>query len=205
MKRKPGSQHTFSQIDGEAGSLSGSENCSSTTEQQKEREEEKGEEEKKEEALEEKKKKEEKKKWEEEEKKKREEEKKKEEEEERVNNMVNKADDAHWAGPGHPLGKPQSGSRCDHCHQIVNDDTYRLYLTRECWRITLQQNTHWRYFDQIRDNIPNECLKRPCHLWQLRWILHRPSISSVSCTGHLHSGYLGALQPVPANLQNQGV
>ena len=53
VNRKLGSQHTFSQIDGEAGSLSGSENCSSTTEQQKEREEEKGEEEeKKEEELE---------------------------------------------------------------------------------------------------------------------------------------------------------
>ena len=47
VNRKLGSQHTFSQIDGEAGSLSGSENCSSTTEQQKEREEEKGEEEEK--------------------------------------------------------------------------------------------------------------------------------------------------------------
>ena len=49
VNRKLGSQSqlTFSQIDGEAGSLSGSENCSSTTEQQKEREEEKGEEEKK--------------------------------------------------------------------------------------------------------------------------------------------------------------
>ena len=65
VKRKPGSQHTFSQIDGEAGSLSGSENCSSTTEQQKEREEEKGEEEKKEEELEAKKEEEEKKMWDE--------------------------------------------------------------------------------------------------------------------------------------------
>ena len=68
--------------------------------------------------------------------------------------------DTHWAGPGHPLGKPQIGSRCDHCHQMVNDDTYRLYPTRcrECWRITLQQNTHRRYIDQIRDNIPNDYL-----------------------------------------------
>ena len=65
VNRKLGSQHTFSQIDGEAGSLSGSENCSSTTEQQKEREEEKGEEEKKEEELEVKKEEEEKKMWEE--------------------------------------------------------------------------------------------------------------------------------------------
>ena len=88
------------------------------------------------------------------------EEKKKEEEEERVNNMVNKTDDAHWAGPGHPLGKPQSGSRCDHCHQIVNDDTYRLYPTscRECWRITLQQNTIGSYSEQIRANIAHEYL-----------------------------------------------
>ena len=152
VNRKLGSQHTFSQIDGEAGSLSGSENCSSTTEQQKEREEEKGEEEKKEEELEEKKEEEEKKKWEEEE--------KKEEEEERVNKMVNKTGNAHWAGPGHPLGKPQSGSRCDHCHQIVNDDTYRPYPTscRECWRITLQQNTIGSYSEQIRANIPHEYL-----------------------------------------------
>ena len=75
--------------------------------------------------------------------------------------------DAHWAGPGHPLGKPQIGSRCDHCHQIVNDDTYRLYPTscRECWRMTLQQNTHWRYFDQIRDNIPNEYLIARFKYW----------------------------------------
>ena len=53
--------------------------------------------------------------------------------------------DAHWAGPGHPLGKPQIGSRCGHCKlYIVNDDTYRLYPTscRECWRITLQQTTY---------------------------------------------------------------
>ena len=49
VKRKPGSQLTFSQIDGEAGSLSGSENCAPTPEKQKEKEEEKGEEEKEEE------------------------------------------------------------------------------------------------------------------------------------------------------------
>ena len=68
--------------------------------------------------------------------------------------------DAHWAGPGHPLGKPQIGSRCDHCHQIVNDDKYRLYPTscRECWRITLQQNTIGSYSEQIRANIPHDYL-----------------------------------------------
>ena len=69
--------------------------------------------------------------------------------------------DDHWAGPGHPVGKPQIGSRCGHCKlYIVNDDTYRLYPTscRECWRIKLQQNTEYRYFDQIRHNIPNEYL-----------------------------------------------
>ena len=68
--------------------------------------------------------------------------------------------DDHWAGPGHPVGKPQIGSRCEHCHQSVNDDTYRLYPTscRECWRITLQHNTHWSYRNQIIDNIPDEYL-----------------------------------------------
>ena len=55
----PGSQLTFSQIDGEAGGLSGSEDCPSTPERQKGKEEEEGEEEKEEE-LEEKKEEEEK-------------------------------------------------------------------------------------------------------------------------------------------------
>ena len=95
---------------------------------------------------------------EEEEKKEEEEEEKKEEEEKSENAQV--TGDAHWAGTGHPLGKPEIGSRCDHCNQIVNDDMYRLYPTncRECWRITLQQNAHWGYSKQIRDNIPSEYL-----------------------------------------------
>ena len=95
---------------------------------------------------------------EEEEKKEEEEEEKKEEEEKSENAQV--TGDAHWAGPGHPLGKPEIGSRCEHCHQMVKDDTYRLYPTncRECWRITLQQNTPWSYSEQIRNNIPREYL-----------------------------------------------
>ena len=78
--------------------------------------------------------------------------------------------DDHWAGPGHPVGKPQIGSRCEHCHQSVNDDTYRLYPTscRECWRITLQQNTLGSFSNQIRDNIPNEYLI-PRFKYQLMW------------------------------------
>ena len=69
--------------------------------------------------------------------------------------------DAHWAGPGHPFGKPHIGSRCDHCKlYIVKDDTYRLYPTscKDCWRITLQQNTIGSYSEQIRANIPHEYL-----------------------------------------------
>ena len=87
-----------------------------------------------------------------------EEEEKKEEEEKSENAQV--TGDGHWAGPGHPLGKPEIGSRCDHCHQIVKDDTYRLYPNNcmECWRITLQRNTQWMYSEQIRNNIPREYL-----------------------------------------------
>ena len=48
-KRKPGSQLTFSQIDGEAGGLSGSEDCPSTPEKQRGREEKEDEEESEEE------------------------------------------------------------------------------------------------------------------------------------------------------------
>ena len=60
-----------------------------------------------------------------------EEEEKKEEEEERVNKMVNKTGDDHWAGPGLPLGYARKGRICDHtdCQEIIDDHTYRLYPT----------------------------------------------------------------------------
>ena len=42
--------------------------------------------------------------------------------------------DDHWAGPGHPLGFARKGRKCDGCQEIIEDPTYRLYLTycRKC-------------------------------------------------------------------------
>ena len=58
------------------------------------------------------------------------------------------------------------------------DDTYRLYPTscRECWRITLQQDTRLSYIDQIRDNIPNGYLI-PKFKYRFFWLWLNLSIS----------------------------
>ena len=154
LKRPVGFQLSFTNLDGARASVSSGDRLSNSFERQEVVED--GE---KEEMKEEK-------------------EEKKEEEEKSENAQV--TGDGHWAGPGHPLGKSEISSRCDNCHQIVKDDTYRLYPNNcmECWRITLQRNTQWMYSEQIRNNIPREYLLPSFRLgFQLYWFWRNLSIS----------------------------